>query len=71
MHTVILSTDELKMLLCALEICTPSGGGSAEFTLLRRLNTDTGVDCGDDMRQRYANVVLESAEEAGVITWNR
>lgn len=43
-HTVTLSSNELDLVLTALSAIAPSGGGSAPFTLLRKLQAETGID---------------------------
>lgn len=39
-----LSSNEKQSLITALAACTPSGGGSAPYTLLRKLCAEWGIE---------------------------
>lgn len=46
-HTLNLSDAEMSLVMTALSAISPSGGGSAPFTLLRKLNAQTGAGFPD------------------------
>lgn len=60
------------MMIAAMQIVSPSGGGSPQFTLARNLASQAEPytlhdDLIEEWTRRFSKVVLEEAMEAGVI----
>ncbi len=64
-----LSPQEISLLLHSVYVCTPSGGGSPQFTLFRKLREQLAPDFEYDLEElgRLAGVVISDAREAGAL----
>lgn len=58
MSILRVNDDELELILIGLRAISPSGGGSAPFTLYRKLAADTGGDVSENREQRARYAVL-------------
>lgn len=59
--------QEIRTLLSALAAINSSGGGSAPYTLFRRLMTESGQEEDQDLTSTFCNNVLEANEEANTL----
>jgi hypothetical protein len=67
MHTLSLTTAELQTIHAALLAISPTGGGSAPYTLVRKTGEALGDFDADALVMRFIQNVLADAEEAGAI----
>lgn len=69
--TLSLTKDEASRLAAALHVCTMSGGGSQNFTLLRKVFAQAEIDFGSDAYNALlpimADACIDEAVEAGVV----
>jgi len=61
-----LDPRELDLILSALAVTTPVGGGSAIFTLYRKLCAQTGQTSSEATEARMCDTFLQNAIDAGV-----
>lgn len=54
-----LSTHEVQMIQSALAIVSPTGGGSAPFTLMRKITEQTKVCSEEALERRFCATVLQ------------
>lgn len=69
MHTLSLTTAELEIVLSALAVTAPSGGGSSVFTLYRKIAGETGKTSPESLEAHFCDTVVAGAVEAGVVAY--
>lgn len=61
-----LTTNEIDLILSALAVTAPVGGGSDIYTLYRKLAAATGQDSSETTEANMCDNVLSGAIECGV-----
>ena len=67
MHKIRLSAAELDLVLSALAVTAPVGGGSAIFTLYRNLCAVTCSRASESTEAMLCENVIDAAVECGVV----
>jgi hypothetical protein len=66
-HRLDLTDHELDLVLSALAVTAPVGGGSAIFTLYRKLCDQVGNTSSETTEALMCSNVLDAAIECGVV----
>ncbi len=62
-----LTSKEVGLIMAALTVVMPTGGGSGEYALLRKIGQQTKVGADARIISRMAKTVIDDARDAGVI----
>lgn len=60
---ILSDPKDIELVLSALSACSPTGGGSNEFSLLRRLQLMTGRGPNDTLVERYCTNIVNEYKE--------
>lgn len=62
--TLDLDVKEYEMLIAAVRICVPTGGGSAQWVLYNKLVEQLGIEASMDDMRYLDSIVIDEWKEA-------
>ncbi len=64
-----LTTEQVSLIIAALDVVTPSGGSSPQFQLSNEIRRQSGLMAGDFQVRRLMKVVMDEAMDANIISY--